>query len=512
MLVPGASRCRAAGNEFVSFQVIVEKGDHPLKGLRVEVGDLAGPGGATIRSGRDIEVFVEHYMDLFTNAKDAWDLATYYGDKRWFPDGLIPATAKGWDRVDLPEPRLNVDGQTVQGFWIDVYVPHKTKAGRYKGKVTVTAEGVSAQDLSLELEVLPWELPDEVSFIFELNTYGTGFAKSFHARSEAEVARIEEAFHKMAHAHRCTLNIFPGHPSTRDRPAAKVVDPAYVPKIAGEGKDMHVVDWSAFDKRFEKYFTGEVFNDCPRKGVPLTHFYLPFSLGWPSDFGNYYDNREKYEAEYTAILKAFDKHIAERGWKRTQFQLFYNGKKKFGEPWNTDEPKDKDEYDALRYYGQLLIKAIGQRQDRASNIRYRIDIGTYRTTKDQLDGIIDLRNVNYEVTPEAFWGDWPSGMKATRAKLGDEWWHYAKDNVRQRHTRLDWAMMSPIIYGWSGWDLKTQGFCLWECMGWNAEDPFNKPGAIWRLRGDVVPRQQVRHRGADPYDATEGLPARPAGL
>ena len=66
-----------------------------------------------------------------------------------------------------------------------------------------------------------------------------------------------------------------------------MVDAAYVPKIAGEGKDMHVVDWSAFDKRFEKYFTGQAFQDCPRKGVPLTHFYLPFSLGWPSDFNNY---------------------------------------------------------------------------------------------------------------------------------------------------------------------------------------------------------------------------------
>jgi hypothetical protein len=475
----GRVSLRAASNEFVSFQVIVERVGQPLKGLRVAVSDLAGAGGTTVRSGREIEVFVEHYISLFSNAKDAWNLATYYGDKRWFPDGLIPATAKGWDTVDLPEPRLNVEGQMVQGFWIDVYVPHKTRPGTYKGKVTISAEGIPAQDLGVDLEVLPWELPDEVSFICELNTYSTRFANAFQARGQAEVARIEEAFHKMAHAHRCTLNIFPGYPSRRDRPAAKVVDPAYVPKTAGEGKDMHVVDWSAFDKRFGKYFTGEAFKDCRRKGVPLTHFYLPFSLGWPSDFNNYYDNREKYEAEYTAMFKEFDKHIAEKGWKATQFQLYYNGKKQFGEPWNTDEPKDKDEYDALRYYGQLLIKAVGERKDRASNMRYRVDIGTYRTAKDQMDGIIDLRNVNYEVTPEAFWGDWPSGMKATRARLGDQWWHYAKDDVRQRHTRLDWAMMSPIIYGWSGWDLKTSGYCLWECMGWNQEDPFNKSGAIW---------------------------------
>jgi hypothetical protein len=470
---------RAAGNEFVSFQVIVERAEQPLKGIRVSVSDLAGPDGAMIRSDPNIETFAEHYIQVFSKAKDVWDAASYYGEKFWFPDGLIPTTAKGWDKVDLPDSRLNVDGQKVQGFWIDVYVPHKSKPGLYTGKVTVSAENMSPQELDLQLEVLPWDLPDEVSFLFELNTYGTGFAKAFEAGNEAGVARIEHAFHKMAHEHRCTLNIFPGKPTRRDRIPTKVVDPAYVPKIAGEGPDMHVVDWSAFDKRFETYFTGEAFQDCPRKGIPLTHFYLPFSLGWPSDFNNYYDNREKYEAEYKAILKAFDKHIAGKGWKKTQFQYFFNGKKQFGEPWNTDEPTRKDEYDALRYYGQLLIDAIGKRLDRASNIRYRVDIGTYRTTRDQLDGIIDLRVVNYEVTPEAFWDDLPSGMKATRAKLGDEWWHYAKDDVRQRHTRLDWAMMSPIIYGWSGWDLKTQGYCLWNCMDWNAEDPFNKPGPIW---------------------------------
>lgn len=501
----GRVSLRAASNEFVSFQVIVERVGQPLKGIRVAVSDLTSAGGATVRSGREIEVFVEHYINLFSNAKDAWNLATYYGDKRWFPDGLIPATAKGWDKVDLPESRLNVEGQTVQGFWIDVYVPHKTRPGTYKGRVTVSAEGVPAKNLGVDLEVLPWELPDEVSFIFELNTYSTRFANAFQAHGQAEVARIEEAFHKMAHAHRCTLNIFPGYPSTRERPATKVVDPAYVPKIAGEGKDMHVVDWSAFDSRFGKYFTGEAFQDCPRKGVPLTHFYLPFSLGWPSDFNNYYDNREKYEAEYTAVFKEFDKHIAEKGWKATQFQLYYNGKKKFGEPWNTDEPKDKDEYDALRYYGQLLIKAIGERKDRASNMRYRVDIGTYKTTKDQMDGIIDLRNVNYEVTPEAFWGDWSNGMKATRARLGDQWWHYAKDDVRQRHTRLDWAMMSPILYGWSGWDLKTQGYCLWNCMEWNPEDPFNKPGAIWSYVAMWYPGHKFGIEGPIPSMRLKGF-------
>ncbi len=473
---------RAAGNEFVSFQVIVEKpADAGLKGISVSVSDLAGPNGKKLGGG-NVEVFVEHYMKLFTRARDAWDLSTYYGDQYWFPDGLIPTTAKGWDKVDLPEPRLNVEGQKVQGFWIDVYVPHKTPAGLYKGKVTVSARGAADTELDLQLEVLPWELPDETSFAMELNTYHSAFAARPSFRAELGSRRhyaIEQAFYKMAHAHRCTLNVFPGWASTRQKTVEQTVEKFMVPPLTGKGKDIRVADWSAWDKRYEKYFTGEAFNDCPRKGVPLTHFYLPFSLGWPSRFSQYYGDRATYEAEWTAIFKQFDEHIARKGWKRTQFQFFLNGKKKFGEPWNTDEPKSKDEYDALRYYGELMIKTIGRRNERKSNIRYRVDIGTYRTTKDQLDGIVDLRCVNYEVTPPAFWSDMPSGMKDTRRRLADEWWHYAKDDARMRHTRMDWSLVSPILYGWSGWDLKTQGYCLWQCMDWNREDPFNKPGAIW---------------------------------
>ena len=473
---------RSAGNEFVSFQVIVEKpAQGPLKGLSVSVSDLAGPGDAKLES-KHAEVFVEHYINLFSQAKDAWDLKTYFGDKHWFPDGLIPVTAKGWDKLDLPDPRLNVEGQKTQGFWVDLYVPHQTKPGVYKGKVAVTAEGAARTELDVQLEVLPWNLPDESDFVLELNTYHSAFAAKPSFSADLGSPRhyaIEQAFYKMAHAHRCTLNVFPGWATTRQKRVDQTVEKFMIPPLTGKGKDIRVADWSAWDKRYEKYFTGEAFADCPRQGVPLPIFYLPFSLGWPSQFNQYYDDRATYEAEFTAILKEYDKHIAEKGWKRTQFQLFLNGKKQFGEPWNTDEPKGKDEYDALRYYGQLLIKATGERKDRKSNIRYRVDIGTYNTTKEQLDGIVDVRVVNYEVTPPAFWSDMPSGMKDTRKRLGDQWWHYAKDDVRQRHTRLDWTLVSPILYGWSGWDLKTDGYCLWQCMDWNRDDPFNLPGAIW---------------------------------
>jgi len=489
---------RAAGNEFVAFQVIVAAaGAKPLKGVSVAVGDLTGPGGAVIKSADHIGVFVERYMNVPALAKNSWDHRTYHGPTYWYPDALIPCTFKGWQKVDVPDPRQGVKGQTCQGFWVDVYVPHKARPGAYRGRVVVSAEGLKPQTLQVQLEVLPWALPDELSFVAEMNTYSNSFARApnFDARhGSKEHYAIEQAFHKMAHAHRCTLNIFPGSPSRRERTPAQVVDAGYVPKIAGAGEKIHVADWSGFDKHFEKYFTGEAFKDSPRKGVPLTHFYLPFSLGWPSKFSQYYDDRKTYETEFVRILREFDKHIAEKRWTRTQFQYFLNGKKKYGEPWNTDEPTRKDEYDALRYYGNLLIKAIGRRKARKSNIRYRIDIGTYRTAKQQVDGVVDLRCVNYEVTPPAFWGDWPNGLKPRKA-AGEQWWYYAQDHSRQRHTRIDWALTNTILWGWAGWDLKTDGFCQWQCMGWVPADPFGLPGGGWSYAHLFYPGKRFGHAG-----------------
>lgn len=487
---------RAASNEFVSFQVIVEGSGRPVKGISVRAGDLTGPGGV-IKAKDNVEVFVEWYMKVPSLAKDSWDHKTYHGPTYWYPDALIPCALEGWDKVDLPDKRLGVDGQKCQGFWVDVYVPHGTQAGTYRGKAVVSAEGAAKRVLDLQLQVLPWELPDELSFVAEMNTYSNGFARApnFDAKhGSAEHYAIEEAFHKMAHRHRCTLNIFPGWPSRRERTPEQVVDQGYVPKIAGAGEQIRVADWSAFDKHFEKYFTGEAFKDCPRKGVPLTHFYLPLSLGWPSKFSQYYDDRQKYEAEFVRILKEFDRHIAEKGWNRTQFQYFFNGKRKYGEPWNTDEPTRKDEYDALRYYGNLLIEAIGKRADRKSNIRYRIDIGTYRTAREQLDGVVDLRCVNYEVTPPAFWGKWSNGRDACKA-AGEQWWYYAQDHSRQRQTRIDWALTNTVLWGWAGWDLKTHGFCQWQCMGWVPADPFALPGGGWSYAHLFYPGKRFGHDG-----------------
>ncbi len=481
----GRISLQAASNEFVAFQVIVEKADRPLRGVSVAVGDLKGPGDIAADNAK---VFVEWYMNVASGPKGQ------AGPKYWYPDPLIACSFTGWEKVDIPEPRRGIAGQICQGFWIDLYVPHKTKPGTYAGSATVTAEGGAfSQMLPLELKVLPFELPDELSLKPELNCYN-GVAGIMRLRNDTdEYVQAEERFHQMAHAHRLTLNIFHGQTSRRGDGQKGVVDYGAAPElkdgIYGKG-DAVATDWSLYDRRMGKYLDGSAFRDCPRKGVPVTHCYLPMTISWPSHIDTYYSDRKAYERRYKQILKAFEDHIAAKGWDRTQFQFFLNEKRAYGAPWDMDEPTSKTDYEGHRMFGTFLIEALGPRGKRRANTVYRVDIGTYSTTKRLLDGIVELRMVNYDVNPHFFWD---SDELARTKALGDEWWYYAQDGDNQRLVRVDWALQNAVLWGWSAWALKTTGFCKWDCVGVDRTDPFGQPGLQWGYAQVFYPGDTSRY-------------------
>jgi hypothetical protein len=78
---------KAARNEIVSFQVIVERtAASPLTGVDVKVGDLAGPG--RVRLPHDsVELFKEWYVNITRRSAQDYSLGT-----GWYPDALIPCT------------------------------------------------------------------------------------------------------------------------------------------------------------------------------------------------------------------------------------------------------------------------------------------------------------------------------------------------------------------------------------------------------------------------------------
>ncbi|MBM4038708.1 MAG: hypothetical protein FJ290_09350 [Planctomycetes bacterium] len=138
-----ASPVRLTGVRNGAFcgQVIVGD-DKPIRGLSVQVSDLAGP--ATIPASA---VWVRYAVG---------DGQTREKQPRFF-DSLEESPP---DEVPVYEEH----GGAVQPLWIAVRVPADAKAGDYRGKITITAEGIQTVSVPLELRLLDWMLPDVKQF------------------------------------------------------------------------------------------------------------------------------------------------------------------------------------------------------------------------------------------------------------------------------------------------------------------------------------------------------------
>jgi len=480
---------RGARNEFVAFQIIIENtGAEPLAGVRPQIAGLTGPEDFDV--GSNVRMFRQHYMQLAREMKDSWNMTGEVGPKFWYPEVLVPFSIAGQVPFSIPDPKLSIAGQKNQAVWVDIYVPHQQKPGRYAGTVRVAAQGAAAVVLKLSLEVLPLTLPDKLTFAIDMMSsarpiagyWKLGLRSKDHMKTYLQ---LEEKFFQLFHEHRCTLNMFPGSPTRRNSTPQQVVLPGFAPPIAGKGPDIRVADWSEYDAHFGRYFTGQAFKDLPRAGVPVRHQFLPFSLGWPSTFSQYYDDRKTYETEFKKILKDFAAHFEAKGWTQTEFQFFLNGKKKFGEPWDTDEPTSDADYAALRYWGELTRQALGPRESRKVKFVYRVDIGTPQRMPGKIDQVVDVRNINYEAYPQFgfFWSDYRRQQQAA----GETWWVYAADRGNQRWARIDWSMASAFLWAWAMWDLDTPVNCKWASLLWNPADPIRSPGVQWNYCAYAYP-------------------------
>ncbi len=135
---------KAARNEFVAFQVILETGSQ-LHDANVRVSALKGPAGALI-DRPNIAVFKEWYVHV-RNATTGYEKTSL--GPGWYADALMPERHvelfTGFP-FSIPDVYNNIPGQKNHGIWIDIFVPYGRKAappGRYTGEIAVSWKGGS---------------------------------------------------------------------------------------------------------------------------------------------------------------------------------------------------------------------------------------------------------------------------------------------------------------------------------------------------------------------------------
>ena len=186
------ARAFGARNEVVSVNLVLEAGLDDAKEINVSLKELTGPGNFKIASkpvskdglfnfvDRNIELFYVRYLQIKGLCRLSYD-PTY--DERHVPfrlqlpytlpkgksSGLFserPDAFKFYPDIAVPIEAVNtftIRKGNNQSIWIDVYIPKKAIPGRYQGVVEISESEKKTIELPVELEVLPFTLPDAPS-------------------------------------------------------------------------------------------------------------------------------------------------------------------------------------------------------------------------------------------------------------------------------------------------------------------------------------------------------------
>lgn len=357
----------------------------------------------------------------------------------YMPDVVVPLTGP------LPIPAQDdpeAAKQTNASLLCEVYVPHKVAPGVKKGTLTIASAGQTLQ-LKVELTIWDFTLPDQLSFVPEMNAYGA-------AGPTAQTI----GYYKLAHEHRTCLTRLYYHWNGQ-------VD--YAPKVQDEK-----VDWSDWSKQFGPLFDGSAFKDLPRSGEPVDVFYLPFNENWPLDYYKYYQKsywpETAFPQEYkTKMQRAFAdvaKLIDGKGWHNTTFWFFLNGKvynKRAGwdravSTWVMDEPRDLQDFWALRWYGNLFHQAVDPVKGKA-RMWVRSDVSYSPWGRNTLWGVVDTeclgggdaQRIRMKQDEQVLWG------KSAFTQYGAAN-HPSEPNVQ------------PVVWSLLCWSNGASGLAAWQTI------------------------------------------------
>ena len=451
----GKIKLFAGRNEFVSFQLVLEKGREDLHKVLVTITDLIGD-SERIDADRNIRLFKELYVNL---------------GGTWYPDALVPFEIAGATPLELPD-YASFPEQKVQAVWVDIYVPHDLPPGRYTGKVNVLHRAVNRQAvLELELEVGAFTLPDRMNLAVDLMNYGfLNIERGWPdlVLDSPRYRAVEREFYRQAHAHRTTFNILPYNHDGMLSPGTK-------PVLAGAGSTISVDDWSGWDQRFGPVLSGEAFADLPRAGEPVTHFFLPYNLMWPADMRNW--NKPAYREEMLRISRQCREHLAQKGWTRPQYQIYYNHKEHYlFFPWNLDEPTSPEDLAALRYLGAILDESFPD--SGPVRVAFRLDVGhfycenvkdcknpkeTSHVVIDTLGKFVDLWNIG---APHY----WPNLDKVRQLKAQGKTTYFYSGTPS-----VPEPLLRAVRWGWNGFKYEADGICFWNATDWTDWDADAPP-------------------------------------
>ena len=466
--LPGGVVPLTAGRgEFASFQVVF--GPFTRRGGRATLrpSALKGPGKATIPA-KQYDLFLEWYVRCEVgDTRRRKRGAKRKGRPAIVPDPLVPL--KVWDgRVPLGAKGNDVPGQKYQAVWVDLFVPKDAKPGRYVGMIQAGAAGTE-QEFAVELEVLRYRCPDELSFTLLMNNYADAVSAGWpqltgdvNRHGTALYRRVERSYWRLAHDHRCVFYYLPYTHSG-------YIFPTFAPPLAGGGPKKRVKSWTVWDRHFGGYFDGSAFRGTRRGEIPVPRFFLPISLDWPASFLKW--GRPGYADEFKAVMGQMAEHFKAKGWTRTCFDMFLNHKQRFKlYPWDCEETRFLEDNEVHRTFRTLWEGTLDHKT--TAPVRFDYTLGcTWTIGIDLYSDLSEFIDAWLASSTGPVW------YARRLAELQQRGVHYCSCGGGSSLASTRTAAFWPLQF----WMWGADSFMVWTSMG-EGRDPWHHVAGNGRLR------------------------------
>ncbi|MDL2213100.1 DUF4091 domain-containing protein [Bacteroides sp. OttesenSCG-928-E20] len=298
---------RAWKGERVNAQAVLST-NRELKNVTVKVSDLRN-GSHIIPSSAITTNFVQYIMTDELN-KDGKGACGHRPNKADWDSSMVA------DILDI-EVKLDLLARAAQPVWVNVWVPQEAVAGKYKGTLTMLADGIAPMNLQMEITVLNHTLPQPKDWAFHLdlwqNPYAVARFYNVPLWSKEHFDAMRPLFKQLANAGQkvITASIMhkPWAGQTQDHFDSMVMK---IKKIDGSW----TYDYTVFDKWVE--FMISLGIDKQINCFTL----VPWALSF--DYIDQATNRvlyaeakpgdEVYTDYWLNFLKDFSKHLRQKGW------------------------------------------------------------------------------------------------------------------------------------------------------------------------------------------------------
>lgn len=289
----------AAINETVSTAFAFESGSTAWEDVTLSASPFEGPAGSIAPSA--VEVYRIHAVPVAR--WPGWHIRTVPPELRpagGIPDVLVPLDAP---RGGLPN---RVGPREALHFWVDLCVPKATGAGVYAGNIVLRSGDTDLARLDVELNVLPFVLPDDAGIVAITELDHRALA-NLHLPA-ADAARLNAQQNWLTDpAAPAFLDLIHDTLRLLDRHRVAGVLPALAPDVTVDRSGETRLAWETYDAVAAPYLDGAVLDTrTPPKFWPLPTDAWFGDLGRPASAG--------FERLRRDVLRRSAEHFGEQGW------------------------------------------------------------------------------------------------------------------------------------------------------------------------------------------------------